>query len=214
MRVFGGVIQEIAQNLRQANPIAIHPKGLLGKGDGQAMPAGLDHRTSCLDGRGDDRSHIDRFQLQADLASRDSRDVQQLVHERVRWVVCRSMTPLTHATSDSPFVPIRSTSTAVRIGARGFRSSSRQHRQELVFVLVESLEVLVKLRVSTAMAAREARASAIVRSAAVKTRSDGSAKWREPPMSTSDREGGRRRPAALLRADRAARSEKMSSCRS
>ncbi len=45
------------------------------------MLAGVDERPARLHGAGDDTSHVHAFHLQMDLAARDARQIEQIVHQ-------------------------------------------------------------------------------------------------------------------------------------
>ena len=77
----GGVVQQIGKDLRQPDPIAEYPNGLIRQlaGDSQAL---LFHGTMQIaNGQAHEAGQVLGFQVQADFLMTYAEDVEQIVHQ-------------------------------------------------------------------------------------------------------------------------------------
>jgi hypothetical protein len=72
LRVLGGIIEQIAEGLREAREIAFEAYGLRGQVHGQVMPAGLDHGRLVSMARSTINRELEGCLLQRDLATGDA----------------------------------------------------------------------------------------------------------------------------------------------
>ena len=79
--VFGRVIEQVGQHLHQPVFVADHLRQSGREHDIEPVPARLDQRARLFDGMGDHGIHVLRHAVQRDLAARDARDIEQVVHQ-------------------------------------------------------------------------------------------------------------------------------------
>ena len=77
--IFRGVVDDVPQYLRDACEIAPDPQRLGGQRQGHRMTEIVDGRLAGLHRRGDDFGHVDRLDLEIDLAPCDARKVKEVV---------------------------------------------------------------------------------------------------------------------------------------
>ncbi|MGC3967626.1 MAG: hypothetical protein QM775_09720 [Pirellulales bacterium] len=80
-RVLRGVVQQVDEDLRQANAVALEISFLFRKRDSQVMAPLDDHRSDRLQHVFHELAGFHTLPLELDLALRDPRDVEQIVHE-------------------------------------------------------------------------------------------------------------------------------------
>ena len=76
-----GVVQQVAEHLRQPLRVAVHagrPRRELGA---QALSLGVDRMAAGIDRLGDDEAEVERAALEAELAGADARAVEQVVDQ-------------------------------------------------------------------------------------------------------------------------------------
>ena len=66
LRVFGGIVQQVREDLRQASRVGDKRDRLLGQCDLELVSRLLDERSARLDGAGEDRRQLDRLRPQSD----------------------------------------------------------------------------------------------------------------------------------------------------
>ena len=76
LRIFGRVVEQVREHLRQADAIAADPDWFLGQHDRHLVPGFLDQRTAGFYGRRHDRRRVHHFQIEANLAAGDPRHVE------------------------------------------------------------------------------------------------------------------------------------------
>ena len=80
-RVLGSVAQEVADDLGEPCRVGVQPDRLGGQRDRESMRAGLGGRADHLDRLLDDGGEQHGLSPEGDLAVRDTRDVEQVVHQ-------------------------------------------------------------------------------------------------------------------------------------
>ena len=79
--VFGGVVQQIAHDLRQAGHVPFDPQRLVGKRDGDAVVERIDERLDPFQRPLDQRVDADRLLAELNFSLADPRDVHQVVDQ-------------------------------------------------------------------------------------------------------------------------------------
>ncbi|MNH98799.1 hypothetical protein D3C73_515490 [compost metagenome] len=134
-RVFGGVGQQVADDLRQAGEIAFEPQGLGRQGDRQVMRARLDLGSAGVHGGLDDALQTHTLALKGNLALIDPGDVEQ-VFDQPREVVGLNLHPRLDV---GLAVLVRLALQKLKTGAeRHYRVAQlmAQHGDEVVFAAV------------------------------------------------------------------------------
>jgi hypothetical protein len=80
-RVLGGVVHEVADDLREPRLIARHPDRIGGQLDAQIVVRSVDRGLPELEGGLDHGAQVEAVAAQFDLAGGDSRDVEQVVDQ-------------------------------------------------------------------------------------------------------------------------------------
>ena len=80
--VLGGIGEEVADHLRQAQRIGLELHAPCRQVDGELMLFGIEQRTRGLDCDADDGLEIDVVLLELELASRDARHVEQVIEQQ------------------------------------------------------------------------------------------------------------------------------------
>ena len=123
VRVLGGVVQQVGDDLGQPGRVAVHEDRLGRHDDGELVARLLDGRAARLHGGVDHRPQFDPLPAQFQLAARDPAHVEQVVHQpdHLRRVAAPSSTGPARPSRSPP--ASRMTWRPLRIGASGLRSS-------------------------------------------------------------------------------------------
>src|SRR6185437_12040258 len=81
LSVFGGVLDEVRDDLFQPNRIAVDPHGSIGQGEYQIVMVLSDATSARLGRMARDVSQIQRFALELNVTTTDARDVEELIDE-------------------------------------------------------------------------------------------------------------------------------------
>ena len=76
-----GVVQEVADHLREPDRIPIDPQRTRGPGDDEAQPRGLQGRPVVLGGQTRDRGEVAGLPLERELPPGDARDVEEIIDQ-------------------------------------------------------------------------------------------------------------------------------------
>ena len=79
--VLGAVVEQVADHLREAREIAVHPDRRAWQVDEQRVPLGIEQSARGFHAMLDHLAELDRLLLQADLALGDARHIQEIVHQ-------------------------------------------------------------------------------------------------------------------------------------
>ena len=77
----GGVVEKVREHLREPDPVAVHDDIRARQGHRQSHLRLIEVRPAHLDGRLHDARQADRFDVEAQLAARHARHVEQIVDE-------------------------------------------------------------------------------------------------------------------------------------
>ena len=123
IRVFHGVVQQIAEDLREPHRIRVNQHRRVRQSDAQKNPRRVDHFLVEVYRAIDDSHEVKRLLSQLDLAMADTRDVEQIVDEPHEMLDL----PLHHLCARSVYGPcplvLRSTCKPLRMGVSGLRNS-------------------------------------------------------------------------------------------
>ena len=131
----GGIVQDVGQDLDEANTIAIDHQCLGRNARGDAVFLDLDRFTAGLQGVGDDVSNVNRFATQRDPAHRQARNVQEVV-DQPDEMLDLALHRLPHLGPDLQILRPRLDREGVTDGCERVAQLVREHRQELVLAAV------------------------------------------------------------------------------
>ena len=79
--VFGGVVEQIGENLGEPRDVGLHEDGLLRQVQHETLPHLLKHRPACFDRALQDDRQIGPLLAELNRPARDARNVEQVVHQ-------------------------------------------------------------------------------------------------------------------------------------